>query len=237
MAIIIDIIIVLIFAISLYVGYKRGFVKTMFAISTLIAAILLAACFGNKAGFAIRKTATVEKISYRVTEELSDCLFRIFEEKTTEDKKQENVAMLDILLTDFGVDTKQFVESYENALTTGAENVKKTIVSELSDTVMDALCHGAGTILVFVVSYVLLKIAGYVLDKVFKLPILKTANKTGGLLLGVVSGAFSVFIFCIMIDIIAPYVPVNPILYVGMENDTYIYKYILDFSTANFLFF
>ncbi len=58
-------------------------------------------------------------------------------------------------------------------------------------------------IILFVASAIIIKLLINLVDRFFKLPLIKTANKALGLLLGVLSGFLIVSVICIMINFVA----------------------------------
>jgi hypothetical protein len=82
-----------------------------------------------------------------------------------------------------------------------------------------------------------LKIAAYILDKVCKLPILKTANKLLGVLMGVVLALVRIYLFVILMKIL---IPNGDALGIEMLSDinpdkTLLFKLFYDFNIFQFL--
>lgn len=89
---------------------------------------------------------------------------------------------------------------------------------------MTALSNAAGFIIVFLLSRILLRILRNILDAIAHLPLIKSANKLGGLAAGFVLGAAVVFVLTAICELLLPYLPENPVLYPGMHGKTVLYS-------------
>ena len=72
MAFVVDIVIVAILLTSVFLGYKRGLVKTVFNCLSLVVAIILASMFGAYAGNLIKSTKIFNDVSENIASEISD---------------------------------------------------------------------------------------------------------------------------------------------------------------------
>lgn len=240
MAFIVDIVIAVILLVSVLVGRKRGLVKTLFGCLSLVAAIVVAAMFGSYAGDLIKETEFFEGISENVARDISE-----YFDKTAK-KGVENITSSDLdleaspagsLLVRLGIDSGGLEKAYIGALEKGAENVKADVVNAVQGPVLECLADAMGTLAVFILSLIALKLLSYVFDGIAKLPILSTVNKFGGLLAGAVSGVLLVFVLCMILNVVLPYFPENNIVYIGMEKDTVLYSFFLSLNPVILLLF
>jgi hypothetical protein len=100
-----------------------------------------------------------------------------------------------------GIDTGGLTEKVN-----GLDNTSTTIARELADKVaaplITAVTHAVLFVILLVLSYVILMIVVGLIDKFFKLPVLKTANKLLGGALGAVKGVILVFLLCAILEIL-----------------------------------
>lgn len=254
MAFIVDIIIVALLALSIIMGYKRGLVKTLFGCFSLIAAILLASLFGAPVGSAIKNSFLFDGVEQSVTNEISSKVDDVsgLQAQTPEGEEmpQNSITMSDgqRIVEDFansdfgktvfrlGVNEEQIKRDFANAIDngintfSGATDIKGLLVSIIAGPVLDCIASALGTVIVFIVSLILLKILCFFIDKLFKLPILNTLNKYGGLVAGIISGFIGVFALCMIMETMLPIIPENPVVYVGMSEHTLLYRFFVNLN-------
>ena len=240
MAFVVDIVIVAILLTSVFLGYKRGLVKTVFNCLSLVVAIILASMFGAYAGNLIKSTKIFNDVSENIASEISD-----YFDKTAKEGI-ENAMSADInleaspvgnLLLRLGIDSESVEKGYVDALQKGAENVKENVTDAVAGPVLDCLARAMGTLIVFIISLIALKILSFLVDGLAKLPVLKTFNKFGGLVAGAASGIIFVFVLCMVTQVVLPYIPENPVVYMGMDKDTVLYSFFLSLNPVILLLF
>ena len=227
-----DIVILLILVFFVLRGYKRGLVKTLFGLFTVMLSIVLAATFGKTAGEFIRKTEIYKDMHIKVeesieeyTREKSDTfLLKSFGE-------QSDKSAIPDALSKYGVDLSRILtgdsEQAQNKEEQQAakEDSQKSLAQRAADSVMISISNATGFIAVFLISLVTLKILRSILDAMANLPLIHSVNKLGGLLAGLVLGACFVFVLTAITEFLLPYLPENPVLYPGMHKDTVLYSF------------
>ena len=240
MAYICDIVIAVIILISAIVGKKRGFVKTAFGLLSFICAIAISYFFGSYAGEFIKTTSVYDDLSQKVTASISEYFDEVAEEQLEKiqlrDEKMSESGMVKNLER-LGLETDSFYDRFEDAIKEGTENAKEKFARNAAVKVMECLANALGVLATFVVSLVALKILGFLVDRLFRLPVLNGINRLGGLVVGVVLGLFSVYILCMIVEILLPYIPKNPVIYAGMEKDTILYNFFVNLNPVILLLF
>ncbi len=237
MAFIVDIAIVILFIISIASGLKKGLIKTLFGTLSLILAIIFAISFGKSAGALIKGTEAFKQMSDSMNDYIASYFDDMLESGSSKSQAEADKDAFDKLLKLFGADTDEIYDEYQNALQSGAENAKEDFAIKAANVITDCAATLLGTLAVFILSLAALKLLRLILEGIFKLPVLNAVNKIGGFALGVVRGALGAAVLCTVISIIIPYIPSNPVLYLGMENDTVIYKAILGLNPLLLLLF
>lgn len=223
---IVDIILGIIIVFTALRGRKRGLVKTVFGITSVIAAIMLAYIFGSQAGSLIRTTKVYDDICKRTEKSLAE----YFEQKASDSSEQafEDISGLAFVkqLENMGIDTQEMLEKYSFSLEESADETTKTLSESIVLPVLELLSNIVGTVAVFGISLLVLWILSNLLSGIFRLPFLRSVNSAGGFIMGLILGLFYAFILCMIIKSIIPCIPQNPVIYTGMENDTVLYKYL-----------
>ena len=227
---IVDIVIIAIIVISVIAGCSRGLVKTVFGCFGVIAALACAFFLAQPAGEFIKGTAVYGKMSLRVVEIVDGYL---------DGGAQSAQAQLDEFmnsdlsgtLTRLGFDIESAADTYVEKL----DEAGNGFAVYITDKVLSFLATALGALAVFLLSLILIKLLGFILECIVKLPVLKTVNRVGGGIAGAVSGIITVYIFCMALEIILPYIPDNPVIYMGMAENTFIYRYFASFNPATLI--
>jgi uncharacterized membrane protein required for colicin V production len=231
MEFIVDIVLIAIIAVSSVIGFKRGIVRTVFGCFAVAAALACAFFLAPHAGNFIKETSVYEKMSSRVVDIIDGYL----------DGSTENIesglaelsqSPLSATLSRLGFDIQAESEAYLERLDEAGNNCAVTV----ADTVLSFLATMLGALIMFILSLIAIKLAGIILEKVFRLPVLKAINKLGGGILGAVMGIVFAYIFCTALEILLPHIPENPVLYIGMEENTVIYKFFVSTNPLVVLF-
>ena len=232
-----DIVIVAIVAISVIIGYRRGFVRMLFKCLTIVAAIAVAYYAGPYLGSHIKSTKVYVNMSENVTEQVSEYFSEVAIsgiEGAQQSKSDFEKTPLAETLSRAGFDSEKLLDHYKTTVISGAENVKDKYVEKITDYVLSCLANALGHLVVFILALIVIKLLGIIVQKIFDLPVLKTVNKAGGGIVGAIFGLVIAYIACISLEVVLPYIPENPVVYVGMADKTYIYRYFVDFNPMVF---
>ena len=260
MAFFVDIIIIALLVLSVFMGYRKGLVKTLFGCFSLIAAIVVSSVFGAPVGSIIKNSTLFDGVTQSVTDEISTNVGELSQDydqtklgSSVEENGENHVSYGEKLVEDFaaselgrtlfrlGVDEQQIKRDFAEAINTvdgklkASSDVKGVFVSVVVVPVLDCIATALGTVIVFVLSLIVLKILCYFLDKIFKLPLLNAVNKYGGLCAGVVSGIIGVYVLCMIIETLLPVIPENPVLYAGMAENTVLYGFFINMNPVKAL--
>lgn len=196
MTYVLDGLVILIFVASLLAGWKRGFLKTMTEVLSLVAALALAMLVSKPVATFIYDTA------------IEPAVLTAVEEKVVSGTAQE----MDEVLASLPGLARNLLNSAD--ITTGEDLLNRLTSSEtadlpqrLSDNVVRpvtmAALQGICSLLLFLAGYFLAKFLLKVLDLLAKLPLLKQANESLGLVAGVLSGLLWVALFTTVLQVLA----------------------------------
>lgn len=183
------VVVVLFLAAYIYGGYRRGFIKTVFAVF----AVLIAMVVASVGSPILSKTLQGNEMVYNyINEKVTDTL-------KIDDKVEGAVNQINV------IDKLPLPDSLKDSL---KENNNKEIQNQLQTSTFGTYVSGYVTCLIlnsvsymilFIITLIIVRIIANVLDLVSKLPILNSINKVGGLLIGLVHGLVILWVLCIVL--------------------------------------
>lgn len=220
MYIIIDIVLVAVIVIGGFVGYKKGLSDILINIVGVVLALILAFMFkGTVADFIEKSTGigTSLKVS------ISDGITSAASEKLNIDLKDEEKVEEEKDASESGESTKEIknVQKDNPFYKALVDNMNLDEgIDNISQKVVDFIMHTASFILIFLVVYLCVFILKMMLNIVFKLPILSTINKTGGLVANLILTLIKIWVLLAILSFLSPIIPVVP----NIINSTIITK-------------
>ena len=155
---ILDIIALAIILFSVIMGVKKGLIKTLFGTLSVILAIFLTVGTMDVAFSYVKETDFGKSIYEKTAISLTQNV-----------EIEENNFLMQL------IDVNTILET--------AEDVEKSISLALGDVLLKALC----AVLLFLLFFILMKLLSKILDAIAKLPVLRTVNKLGGALSGLLT--------------------------------------------------
>lgn len=197
MGIVIDIILVLIVALSAFLGYKKGLVELGAKLFAGIIAIVITLIIYKPVGnIVIKNTSIDEKIENTILEKTTNVI-------------DENSKISD---------NKYIQDASDNAVS----QVKEEVLPEQARNIAVNVVYVATALILFIVSKIVLSIVISLANAIASLPILKQFNEIGGFLYGLVRGAIISLVLILVIGTIAKLNP-NGSLGKNVES-TYLLK-------------
>lgn len=197
MGIVIDIILVLIVALSTFLGYKKGLVELGAKLFAGIIAIVITLIIYKPVGnIVIKNTSIDEKIENTILEKTTNVI-------------DENSKISD---------NKYIQDASDNAVS----QVKEEVLPEQARNIAVNVVYVATALILFIVSKIVLSIVISLANAIASLPILKQFNEIGGFLYGLVRGAIISLVLILVIGTIAKLNP-NGSLSKNVES-TYLLK-------------
>ena len=201
MGIVIDIILVLIVALSAFLGYKKGLVELGAKLFAGIIAIVITLIIYKPVGnIVIKNTSIDEKIENTILEKTTNVI-------------DENSKISD---------NKYIQDASDNAVS----QVKEEVLPEQARNIAVNVVYGATALILFIISKIVLSIVISLANAVASLTILKQFNEIGGFLYGLVRGAIISFVLILVIGTVAKLNP-NGSLSKNVES-TYLLKEVYD---------
>lgn len=204
MGILIDIILIAVVILSVWRGVKHGFVRSVMNIITFIAALLCGWYFTPYLASFYHEKFLLNKLSsdiYNAIDSLissgieSINLPRLFADKPD--------AFLEIIER-YGADIGS-LEQYFNSLNGKTGNITADISTRIAEPVSTGLSGILAFFSIFLLVILILKLVSFILDLIFKLPVLNAFNRVAGFVLGSVCGLAYAWILAVIIIAALPY--------------------------------
>lgn len=202
MGIVIDIVLVAVVLIMVLVAAKKGFVLTLLEVAAFIVAIVLSAQLCKPVANVIYKGLFEPSVIKNITETMS----KQDNSSTYADKAEDIIDSLPDFAKNYiensGVDTNGIITKLASGSYSGADaanSINENITKPIATSVLSSILF-----LVLSFSFMLiLKLVAKWLNKLFKLPIIGTANKILGAAFGLLKGAALAYVLCVLLAFLA----------------------------------
>lgn len=230
MSVFADIVLLLIIVLSIIKCVRDGFVKSVLDIVSFIVALFCANAYAPALGSYLEKSFFLEKISDMVSGAIQTFgsgsapdLGTLFEEKP-----EAFVNVIERFQIDFSS-----VEAYFRKLTGETDmGALEKLSDHIAAPLASAISYVVAFLCIFLATSIVMGIVVWIIDRIFNLPVLRTANKLLGVILGVVLGVFSAWTAVVLFQILLPYLRMFSENWFGgdWESETILYQF---FSSVN----
>lgn len=208
MWIILDLIIAAIFIYFIAAGIKKGFIKSCFGlVVTLLSVFITINCYAPVSGF-LRDTVVYDNLKENLKESIEDHIGASNDTATVarlfEDAETELPDFYRILLS-LNFDSDKAAKEIDKIIDEGREFTVELLCERLVEEASVFVSNALAIIIVFLGALLALNILIYLLDIIFKLPILNFANRTLGLVIGLVKAFVFAFVIVAAIRLALPY--------------------------------
>ncbi len=193
-----DAVVILIFLLCVWIGAKRGFIKTVAGIVAFVAALAVSALLSGPVSQIVYDKAVEPTILETVETQVEQTEGTAIENLNNAYESLPTVVKN--LLAQVGVAD---VNDLANVMPIGTETPVSESVNAVIEPLLVPLLKAVCSLLLFFIVYIVVSIVLRVLNLVAKLPLLKQLNKTLGLIGGVVSGALWALLAVTVIQVLA----------------------------------
>lgn len=192
-----DIIIILIVSLTVYFAAKNGFVKTAISASSFIIAILLTAILTTPVAEAIKASPLSATVRNATEDRIESILLEGSYEISSllEGESEEFNKLLSVAR----IDKDGLLEKY---VSMDPDKVAYNLAVEISNPIIDTVAIIVAIIIIYIGTQIILSVVSFILDKVCRLPVLKSCNKFLGIVVGVVLALLRACLFCFVIKIL-----------------------------------
>ena len=192
-----DIIIILIVSLTVYFAAKNGFVKTAISASSFIIAILLTAILTTPVAEAIKASPLAATVRNATEDRIESILLEgSYEISSLLEGESEE---FNKLLAVARIDKDDLMEKY---VSMDPDKVAYNLAVEISNPIIDTVAIIVAIIIIYIGTQIILSVVSFILDKVCRLPVLKSCNKFLGIVVGVVLALLRACLFCFVIKIL-----------------------------------
>lgn len=213
MGYVVDFIIVVIAFCVVLNAWKKGFIQSVAGLVTGVVSFIAAYAFTPALGEYIYKSFALETLSDGISKTIGS-LSRTGEGKfDLSAMYSEMPDALKQIIERYSVDSEKFGEMCAG-VTEGTEETVEKLSEYIAAPIADTLSSAAAFIAIFVGALIVLKLLVFLIDLIFKLPVLNGTNKTLGLLFGVGEALIlSVLISSVSAAIITALGSVDPVTF------------------------
>lgn len=221
MGLMVDVIILLIIALSVFIGYKRGLIKCAINVLSFFIAIIVVILLTTPiSNLIINNTQIDDNIKATISEKISF----------------SNVDVEELKLDENNSNSPEVVRDHiNNMMTDLTKDATNNVADVLAENISVMIINIAVAVVLFIVTKFALIFVKALADILGKIPLIKQFNKAGGIIYGVVSGIVRVYLILAVISIIIPVLTDAPIIDAinssmigkGMYNNNILLKIIL----------
>ncbi len=179
-----DVIVLAVFIICIVCASKKGFIRASYGIVSIILTMVLMLVFQDSITNAVKESAFGKNIETKIEQALLQNLSKSEEENTGEETEENKLGLPDFF-NNLIVDKTEIIEETKN-----------NIVSETAQSIAASIINIVSIIVLYFIIRLVLFLVLKIADAVFKLPLLKTVNRLGGIILGMINALFIVYILC-----------------------------------------
>lgn len=204
MGYVLDLIIVALFAGSIAISVKRGFVKTLIGSLALIAALVVTLLFFAPLRDIVKSSSAADDIRQAVgtkLEEICPADDGFDMEKLLEDRPEEFMQLLDR----FGISVEDLEAKADEWMNDQISDAQQSFTGYIADGAVSFFAGTVSFIVLFVGTFAAVKLLAWFADRVFSLPVLRQADKLLAFISGVVGGVIAVLAFTAIVSPLIPY--------------------------------
>lgn len=193
MSFFLDLVIILIFALMVFIGYKNGFIKSILNTFSTLISLGIAFVFSKYVSAYFMEHFFRSKVTEKVTAAF-DGLMKTGNGNLKMDQLfEESPEAFRKIISSLGVNFDSLKDKFSGAISSGSASLKEDVVDYIASPIAQVISDVLAFLLLFIVSLIILSIACSLLDLVCKLPVLKQLNSFLGILFGIVTGFLTVW--------------------------------------------
>lgn len=198
-----ELILLVIVSLSMFIGYKKGFVKSFSDLVSNIVAVVTARF--------VSSTYTQQIYSAYIESPIKERIGEIIKEagKGTSNKVQaviDGVPGMNGFMSIVGVDSGSVASSVKEQVNSGSVSITDAVMGNLVSPVVTFILRIVLFVIAFILCLIIMKILTKILDKLSKLPLLKNANALFGIIFGCVKGIIICILICAVCRIITGFI-------------------------------
>lgn len=210
MEIILDVGICIVMFLSIFVCYRRGFLRSVFGLLSNILAIIISSWLGSFLSNLIYDNFIRDKVVDSVSESIAGAVGS--QTQSVETAANNLPDYVNTILGLFGYTTDSLNSGINNAVETQSLNIAQAVESVIAPIIMAIM-----TIILVIILFIIIRIIfGKLIklaDIVSRAPVIRTVNKIFGGLLGIVNGFIIVYFITAVVSALIPLITGGNITY------------------------
>ncbi len=202
MSLFLDLLLVAVFAVTVWTAYKRGFFKSVMSFVSVIASVLVAYTFTPALSVVIREKLIHSSLTSALAEtvaSLADAGAEAAENTVYDLTALADNTQFESIVNKYGADMEAVGELIIENSAGGYDAVEK-IASAVTYPVANTLATVVAFAVCYIVTLVLLKIFTLVIGSLFKLPVLSTMDRGLGIVFGVITAFIAVYVIAMVAE-------------------------------------
>ena len=202
MFLIVDLVIVAIFALCILLGYKRGLTGCLIKVLAFFIALAVSAIL-------FKPAATLVTNNTQIDENIQTSIVSVFEKEEVENKENKDEKSNSPIM-------EYISDKVEEATEEKKSEIVNNAAKDISINIINVLCFFA----IFIVVRIALIFVKALADLITKLPVIKQCDKIGGIVYGILQGFVIVFIALALITFVST--ATNQYALLELINQSYI---------------
>lgn len=241
-SLVLDVLILLIAGLTVFLAWRRGFVKTIQSAAVFVLAIVITLLLRQTVASWLYRSSLPEKAEERITGVVSALLSGESEKGRETDRAgqpEDAPSFLQTALKALGIDEAQ----YRNLLQQKKAGTEESLRNALKETVIpktvSVLVQAISVIGLFLVSALVLHLLFFLLRKLIEsVGALRTVNRVFGLIVGILLAVFRVFLFVTVISALLRVSAISslPVISAFHAEETWLFRWISGINPFNALF-
>jgi uncharacterized membrane protein required for colicin V production len=199
----VDIVLFILILVATFLGYRRGFFKTLYGLLAFFIAIFLALSFHKPFATYLKNNTGIDEWIITNIQGSAQKIEPNTDQLNTPVINNENMEVIEKTLGNLPENIK---------VSLGLDDIKNQALESISLKVSDLAINIISILGIYVVVRLLLGVISTIIDGVLKLPILKQINELLGLLLGSILGFLQIYIIFAIITFLSSMINLNVLI-------------------------
>lgn len=190
MGIFLDVLVVLVFGLSVFLGWKNGLIKSLTGLISFAVAIAVASWLSTPVANWVFDSAVAPAITASIVDAQDEATQSAIQ--SADEMLAELPDGVRTLLTSVGIDIDETLADQIQADSVGT--LAERLVSDVFKPMIISVFRVVAMLLLFVVTSLIMSVIMWVVDKAFKLPMLREANRVLGVIPGAINGVLGMML-------------------------------------------
>lgn len=224
---VLDISLVMLFIISVAMGYKKGFVQAVMRVASFIVSLIMAGTFSPPLSEYLYSKYIKPSFVDKIIEDMAAIIGRGVENLNLDKLLTELPTAFVKIIRSHGMNIDEVKALVDESVASGTDNINEFVAGSIVSPLAKDVAYFLSFAAIFFGCMILCRIITTVINNIAKLPVLNFINKTGGILLGVLYGVMWCYVFVFLVSLVMPYFVTIDVIdsVAGVVNNTLLFKW------------